>query len=108
MPETCPKCGATINDETVNCPDCQAPVKILRLEAQVRMLEGAIGGWRSGAQQRDEEIKTLREALREIVYGVVEDSGGVTPLGSGIDVVRKISEEEMIQVAIQALKYAKE
>ena len=89
MPETCPKCGATINDETVNCPDCQAPVKILRLEARVKMLEGAIEGWRSGAQRRDEEIRILRDILSKCADTV---GAAVSPQCS-IEFLSEIPEE---------------
>jgi len=56
---------------------------------------------------KSKDVEVMRDALRDIAYGVLEDSGGVTQWGAPIDVTRMLSRIEMIQIATDALELTK-
>lgn len=67
MGSTCPSCNADINDSTEFCPKCQANIRALRAESNIKMFKNAAEGWQKTAIEHEETIEELRKVISKFV-----------------------------------------
>ena len=65
MPEHCPICDTEL-EHGYWCPKCRASMRARKLEDRVRMLEGAIEGWRRTSGELKAENELLQGHLAQI------------------------------------------
>ncbi len=64
MPDHCPKCGAEIFDNTIDC-ECGFRVREYRLQEQNEMMTGAIEGWRRVNEADRARVRELESWILE-------------------------------------------
>lgn len=63
MPPRCPTCGLEVTDDCLHCPGCGADVFLAKVQEKVRILEGAIAGWRHTDEENKATIGRLTAEL---------------------------------------------
>ena len=66
MPFTCFNCGGECGIEDQHCPHCGYHVAEHYYRDQMKMLEDAIGGWRSEAEKKDARLARVPGLVLDI------------------------------------------
>jgi len=79
VPPHCPLCGEEIRGDAEHCPMCGCSIQLINLKAQVKLLEGAIEGWRSVNEQKTSIISEMQGVLERVV-SLMTGSDYICPL----------------------------